>query len=164
MKAVGIIRLGDPDVVQVIDAADPSCGPSEVMIRPEATSYNHLDALLRQEDFGLDFPVVPGSDVVGHVISGSSELVGRRVLVNPAIPCGKCNRCESGNQCRYVQILGVHRSGGYGQFVSVPSSQCLEAPDSLSPEELGSFPLVACSGGAPARRQGRPLWKDCAAP
>jgi NADPH:quinone reductase-like Zn-dependent oxidoreductase len=33
------------------------------MIRPEATSYNHLDALLRQEDFGLDFPVVPGSDV-----------------------------------------------------------------------------------------------------
>lgn len=142
MKAVGIIGMGDPDVVQVIDAADPSCGPSEVMIRPEATSYNHLDALLRQEDFGLDFPVVPGSDVVGHVISGSSELVGRRVLVNPAIPCGKCDRCKSGNQCRHVQILGVHRSGGYGQFVIVPSSQCLEAPDSLSPEELGSFPLV----------------------
>jgi NADPH:quinone reductase-like Zn-dependent oxidoreductase len=49
VKAVGIIGMGDPDVVQVIDAADPSCGPSEVMIRPEATSYNHLDALLRQE-------------------------------------------------------------------------------------------------------------------
>ena len=92
VKAVGIIGMGDPDVVQVIDAADPSCGPSEVMIRPEATSYNHVDALLRQKDFGLDFPVVPGSDVVGHVISGSSELVGRRVLVNPAIPCGKCDR------------------------------------------------------------------------
>ena len=73
MKAVGIIRLGDPDVVQVIDAADPSCGPSEVMIRPEATSYNHLDALLRQEDFGLDFPVVPAATLSGMSLAKAAS-------------------------------------------------------------------------------------------
>jgi NADPH:quinone reductase-like Zn-dependent oxidoreductase len=141
MKAVAITRLGGPEVIESIDTGvQISADEGMVVIHTEATSYNNIDAILRTEDFGLQFPIIAGSDVVGRVQTG--PMAGKRVMVNPGVPCGSCDMCLSGNRCRYVKILGVHIPGGYAEFVKVPSAQCYEVPESHPIEELAAFPLA----------------------
>jgi len=134
-------RIGDPEVLQVSEVNMPdSSGGAMAVVRTEATSYNNVDAMLRREDFGLDFPVIPGSDLVGRAVSGAHE--GKRVIVNPGIPCGKCGRCVTRLSCPYVNILGVQCSGAYGEYVAVPEEQCFLLPDGVSVEAAAAFPLV----------------------
>jgi NADPH:quinone reductase-like Zn-dependent oxidoreductase len=141
MKAMVITALGGPEVVEEAQVPMPEADGVKIsLLHTEATAYNHIDAILRTEDFGLAFPVVPGSDVVGKVEVG--PLAGRRVVVNPGIPCGTCDGCAAGRACRYVNILGVSSWGGYGEYVAVPSGQCYVVPDHLSLEVLAAFPLT----------------------
>lgn len=142
MKAVAIGKLGGPEVLEVVELPEPTLSDGQVLIEVEATSYNHIDAILRTEDFGLDFPIVPGSDVVGRVIEGDANLRGRRVVVNPGLPCGTCDNCQRGLECRYVRILGVHQPGGYGQRLAISKEQCFPVSDELSLDVLASFPLA----------------------
>jgi len=142
VKAAAITGIGGPDVVSVVDVDDPIARPGELVVQVEATSYNHIDALLRTEDFGNPFPLVPGSDVVGRVVGGEDDATKGKVMVNPGIPCGACDMCSRQSTCRYVRILGVHRSGGYGEFVSVPAAQCFRLPDSVDVDKAAAFPLV----------------------
>lgn len=139
-RAMGITKLGGPEVLRdvAVDALEVTTGC--VRLHVDATAYNNIDALLRREDFGLDFPIFPGSDVVGRIADGNG--VGGRVIVNPGIPCGNCESCRSGHRCPYVHILGVHRSGGYRGEVVVPETQCYPLPDDLDTELAAAFPLA----------------------
>jgi NADPH:quinone reductase-like Zn-dependent oxidoreductase len=141
MKAMTISRLGGPEVLRIsLDIESPAPREGFSLIRTSATSYNNIDAILRTEDFGLRFPIVPGSDLVGEATSG--KLAGQRVIVNPAIPCGECGPCSEGKKCPFVRILGVHQSGAYGEFVLVPESQCFPLSDDISLASAAAFPLV----------------------
>jgi len=105
---------------------------------------NWLDVLLRTEDFGLAFPHIPGSDVAGIVEETRSPFLkpGDVVVVNPAIPCGSCDgEAANADACKFVRILGVHRPGGYGSFVSVPDDQLYHTPAGMSAAEAAAFPL-----------------------
>ncbi|MHB8974209.1 MAG: zinc-binding dehydrogenase [Pirellulaceae bacterium] len=144
MKAAYITHLGDLDALSVGDLQRPERAASETILRVEAVGLNWLDVLLRTEDFGLTFPHIPGSDVVGVVEETRSPLLtpGDVVVVNPAIPCGKCDgEATNADECRFVRILGVHGPGGYGSFISVPDSQIYQAPAGMSVTEAAAFPL-----------------------
>jgi len=55
---------------------------------------------------GITDPVVPGHEFAGVVLEG--PLAGRRVAVDPAIPCGSCEQCRAGhgNLCPLVRFAG----------------------------------------------------------
>jgi 2-desacetyl-2-hydroxyethyl bacteriochlorophyllide A dehydrogenase len=72
----------------------------------------------------------PGS-VRGHEFAGvviavgdpaDARWVGERVSVNPVVSCGTCWACLSSrdNLCPRLQLVGVHRPGGFAERVSVP--------------------------------------------
>src|SRR5215831_2761309 len=46
-------------------------------------------------DATLRKPVVPGHEMAGTVVSG--PLRGRRVAIDPAIPCDSCEVCRAGH-------------------------------------------------------------------
>jgi L-iditol 2-dehydrogenase len=46
-------------------------------------------------ELGLEFPVVPGHEFAAVALDG--PYAGRRVAVDPAIPCGRCEQCRAGN-------------------------------------------------------------------
>ncbi|MCL2655041.1 MAG: zinc-binding dehydrogenase [Coriobacteriia bacterium] len=138
--AQAITSLGGPDVISRIALDEPELDDGQVLIEVQATSYNNIDAILRKEDFGLPFPIVPGTDVVGRIVSGSQ--LGQRVIVNPSIPCGECNKCLSGGLCEYVHILGVNCPGGYGRFIKVPANQCYPLPENIPTEIAAAAPLT----------------------
>jgi NADPH2:quinone reductase len=144
MRAAYITRLGGLDALSVGDVNPPEIADDETLVRVRAVGLNWLDVLLRTEDFGLTFPHIPGSDVAGVVEETQSASLkrGDLVVVNPAIPCGKCVG-ETGrpDACKFVRILGVDRPGGYGSFVSVPTNQLYRAPLGMSMTEAAAFPL-----------------------
>jgi 2-desacetyl-2-hydroxyethyl bacteriochlorophyllide A dehydrogenase len=73
-------------------------------------------------------PLVLGHELVGQLSDG------RRVVANPLISCGCCDACVSGSQnlCVCWKLLGLGQTAGtFAEFVSVPSGQIYEIPESL---------------------------------
>ncbi|GEM48835.1 zinc-binding dehydrogenase [Deinococcus cellulosilyticus] len=151
MQAVALTRRGNIDALEPIrlPISEPQAG--EVLVRIRAVALNHLDVWVRK---GVASPKLPlphllGSDIAGEVaamgpgVEGLSE--GTKVMLNPGVSCGHCERCLSGhdNLCRHYQILGEHRWGGYAQYISIPRTNVLPMPEGLDFVEAASVPLSA---------------------
>ena len=52
----------------------------------------------------------------------NGPAIGTRVVVDPFIGCGHCYPCRIGkrNCCANLTIVGVHREGGFADFVTAP--------------------------------------------
>jgi L-iditol 2-dehydrogenase len=78
-------------------------------------------------------PVVPGHEFAGVALDGPHA--GRRVAVDPAIPCGRCEMCRAGhgNLCPDVRFAG-HSSldGGLQERLLWPDHLLHPLPDGLS--------------------------------
>jgi len=57
-----------------------------------------------------------------------------RVAIIPTVGCGTCQPCQAGNEvaCSQLRIMGLHRWGGYAEYVVVPARNCFAIPEQLS--------------------------------
>ena len=149
MKAVRFHRHGDPSVLRYEDAPEPELLPGEVLVRVRACALNHLDVWARRGLPGIDTPMphISGSDVAGDVV-GSAALdlmLGRRVMLQPGMSCGRCSACLSGrdNECARYEVLGYrNHPGGYAELVKVPVQNLVPIPDEISYVDAAAFPLT----------------------
>ncbi len=75
--------------------------------------------------------------VLGHELVGRRSD-GRRVVANPLVSCGRCTACMSGahNLCDSWKLLGLGTTPGtFAEYVTLPSGQVYEVPDSLTSEQ-----------------------------
>ena len=82
--------------------------------------------------------------ILGHEISGiidKGKFVGKKVILNPLITCGKCDYCTNGREhlCNKRIILGmnkpIERQGGFAEYVSIPDKNIYELPKTLEMKE-----------------------------
>jgi L-gulonate 5-dehydrogenase len=68
-----------------------------------------------------------------------------RVVVDPFIGCGHCYPCRVGkrNCCANLTIVGVHREGGFADFVTAPASNLNIVPATLTDFEAAFAEPVA---------------------
>jgi L-iditol 2-dehydrogenase len=81
----------------------------------------------------IDKPVVPGHEFAGVALEGPHT--GRRVAVDPAIPCEHCEQCRAGhgNLCPTVQFAGHGTlDGGLQEELLWPDRLLHPLPDGLS--------------------------------
>ena len=150
MRAAYFHEHGGPDVIETGELPEPSAGPGEAVVRVEAVALNHLDLWVRRGLPGLDveLPHVGGSDVAGFVESVGPGVEGwesgDRVVVNPALWCGRCEWCARGEHslCESFRILGEHVAGGAAEKVAVPARNLFPLPDDYPYEEAAAVPLV----------------------
>jgi NADPH:quinone reductase-like Zn-dependent oxidoreductase len=148
-EAMVMMSTGGPEVLErrTIELPDP--GPREVRLRVRAVALNHIDVWARRglPHFKYEFPHRLGADIAGEVEAlgpgATGAEVGDRVLVNPGVSCGACERCLSGEDvlCRRYKILGENTQGGYARHVVVPDANLLPMPARLSFEEAAAVPL-----------------------
>src|SRR5215211_8697991 len=148
MKAVRFHQHGPPDVLRYEEAPDPVPAPGEVLVRVRACALNHLDLWARRGLAGVKTPMphITGSDVAGEVVSANATEValGRRVMLQPGVSCGRCEACLSGkdNECASYEVLGyLHHDGGYAEYVKVPVQNLLSIPDEIDFVDAAAFPL-----------------------
>lgn len=150
MKAVVFEAFGGPEVLKYQEVPDPVAEAGEVVIQVKACSVNRtLDLEVRERGagFGVTLPHISGADPsglvtqVGRGVSGIT--VGDRVAAQPTLHCGSCRFCQRGeeNACLSLQVIGVHRPGGYAEFARIPASNVLPLPASLSFPEASALPL-----------------------
>ncbi|WP_214318328.1 zinc-dependent alcohol dehydrogenase [Nonomuraea sediminis] len=116
-----------PGVVELDDVADPVVGSDEVLLHVAAAG------ICGSELHGVKTPGfrVPPL-IMGHELAGTTDA-GDPVVVNPILSCGRCDLCLRGLRqiCRERQIIGVHRSGGFAERVSVPATAVRPLPSAL---------------------------------
>lgn len=150
MKAIVLDEHGGPEVLRAAELPDPVAGPDQVVIDVHACALNRLDIWVRGGLPGLrlEYPHRLGSDIAGVVRSvgpgGDDSLVGREVVVNPGLSCGRCERCLDGwdNLCDQYRILGENTQGGYAEQIAVPAANLVDKPARLSMVEAAAFPLT----------------------
>jgi L-gulonate 5-dehydrogenase len=97
----------------------------------------------------VSYPRIGCHEIAGVVEAygegASGPAAGSRVVVDPFIGCGKCYPCRIGkrNCCANLQIVGVHREGGFADFVSVPAGNIVPVPENLSDFEAAFAEPVA---------------------
>jgi alcohol dehydrogenase, propanol-preferring len=125
-------------------------GPGRVRIRVEACGVCHSDSGTVEGLFPIDWPRVPGHEVVGRIDSLGSGVqgwaVGQRVGVGfLGGSCGYCQFCREGDlvNCRNQEYTGIHHDGGYAEVMIAKASGLMSIPDSLS--SVDAAPLL-CAG------------------
>lgn len=120
----------------------PRAATGEAIVKVYAAALNHRDVWIQKGLYaGLKYPIVPGSDGAGVVISGSPEdWIGKEVIINPALHWGNSPTHQDQET---FQILGLPDDGTFAEYVKVPSSSLVEKPAHLSFEEAAAMPLAS---------------------
>ena len=147
MKAVRFHVHGGPDVLRYEEATDPEPVPGRAIIRVRACALNHLDLWQRRglPRVRIPLPHIPGSDVAGDVVDGGGAYAsGTRVLLQPGLSCGRCEKCLTGcdNECAAYDVLGYTTDGGYAEVISVPIDNVVPIPDHVDFVSAAAFPLT----------------------
>jgi NADPH:quinone reductase-like Zn-dependent oxidoreductase len=149
MTAVRLHAFGGPDVLAVEAVPAPRPAAGEVVVRVRAAGVNHLDLDLRAGTSRLPvaLPHVPGMEVAGEVVELGPGVegvtAGDRIAVLYQSRCGTCSFCVAGEDslCPDAQLLGIHRPGGYAEYVAAPAALAVRLPDSVSFEDAASVQL-----------------------
>ena len=150
MKALVFHEHGDLDQLAYVDVPEPVAGPHEALVQVKAVALNHLDLWVRKGIPGLRLalPHIGGADIAGIVAAVGEEVdgawVGRRVVINPALACGRCEFCVAGQQsiCVEFKILGEHTPGGMAEYTVAPAVNLYPIPDDYPLTQAAAAPLV----------------------
>jgi NADPH:quinone reductase-like Zn-dependent oxidoreductase len=89
MKAIVFEKHGGPEVLQYVNATEPTIKANEVLVEVRACALNHLDVWARRGLPGIDIPLphILGNDIAG-IVRETGDLVtwvsaGDEVMLQP---------------------------------------------------------------------------------
>lgn len=137
MKAIQIVKPGE---LRIIDMEKPHIDEkNNILVKMRAAGICGSDVgIYHGTNAAATYPRVIGHEMVGVVEEIGSNVkklkVGDRIIVNQVVSCGECYPCRHnrGNVCDHLEVRGVHRDGGYREYMAVPEDDCYILPDNLS--------------------------------
>lgn len=142
MKAIKVVKPFELEIVDI----------------PKPEIENDDDVIVKITSGGIcgsDIGIWNGSNslatyprVIGHEFGGIVESVGKnvtsvkpgdKVAVDPVISCGHCYACKIGrhNVCSTLEVMGVHREGGFAEYVKAPEKNIHLFHTDFDPSLLG---------------------------
>jgi putative PIG3 family NAD(P)H quinone oxidoreductase len=127
MKAIRIVRPGEPDVLELVEMEDPVPEAGQVRVDVYATALNRADLLQRRGAY----PAPPGvpADVPGLEFAGVVEGVGAGV-----------DESAVGSW-----VMGLVGGGGYAERLVTEASQVVPMPQGLQFVECAALPEAFCT-------------------
>jgi len=122
--------------VEVRKRPRPRSREGFALIRLLCGGICNTDLELRRGYYG--FRGTPGHEFVGEVVeSGNPKLIGRRVVAEINLACGRCGWCGRGlgRHCPRRTVLGIVRHpGAFAEFLTLPERNLHVLPASLATE------------------------------
>ena len=124
----------------------PERGSGDTLVRVSQAGVCSTDLELTRGYMG--FAGVPGHEFVGAVEeSPQPELVGKRVVGEINVVCGRCDLCLSGlgSHCRNRSVLGILKhDGAFADYLRLPAANLHVVPDAVDDDHaVFTEPLAA---------------------
>ena len=149
MKA---LQLWDIEDVRLVDLSIPRIRDDELLIKTGATTICTSDLNdVRENPFGIAFPVVMGHEGAGTIAALGRDVlgfeVGDRVATHPVHPCGHCAACRRGwrHLCTNLEHFAINRPGTFAEYYPVRADRARRLPDDV-PFTVGALaePVSVC--------------------
>jgi L-iditol 2-dehydrogenase len=137
VKAALLYTLGD---LRIEEVPRPEPGPGDVLVQVELALTDGTDL----KTFRRGHPLLARESPApfGHEFCGIVD--GRRVVAANSAPCGACDGCARGEQCRELVFL----AGAYADWILVPERIAAvnlhEVPPGVAPEVAAMVEPLAC--------------------
>jgi NADPH2:quinone reductase len=122
--------LTDAHTVEIFDRERPEPAPDELLVAINACGVCTTDLHMYSGNLTVDYPMVPGHESAGEVVSVGENVddyeEGDRVAINPSVPCNECRACKSGreNLCHDLTSIGGAAKniidGAFAEYAAVP--------------------------------------------
>src|SRR5207253_2306403 len=144
LQAVKAARLHAPGDLRIEEVPKPEPGAGDVLVQIEVALTDGTDLKTFRRGHPLLLKQAPAP--FGHEFCGLVQ--GRRMVAANSAPCGACDGCARGEQCRELVFL----AGAYADWLLVPeriaSVNLHEVPAGLAPEVAAMVgPLECCLRG-----------------
>lgn len=130
MRAMLLSKPGPAEShpLRLEDVPTPSPAAGELLVRVDYCGVCRTDLHIVEGDLPpLRERIIPGHEVVGHVVELGRDATGAAVGDLVGIPwlhrtCGECEYCRSGreNLCERKSFTGYSVDGGYAEFAVAP--------------------------------------------
>ncbi|MGR6919296.1 zinc-dependent alcohol dehydrogenase [[Actinomadura] parvosata] len=167
MRAAVVTAFDNPVELQEVPVPEP--GPSQVLVRIEASGLCHTDIHAAHGDWPVKpaLPFTPGHEGVGVIEEVGSAVTGRAVGERVAIPwlgyaCGTCEYCVSGREtlCESQLNSGYAINGGHAEYAVAHAAYVVPVPDGVASAEAApltcagvtTYKAVKVSGLRPSER------------
>lgn len=141
MKAILIERPFELSITEI---------PKPVIEKPDEVLIRVISGGICGSDIGIytgtnslaTYPRIIGHEFGGRVEQVGSGVTGLKagdvVAVDPVRSCGSCYACrhDRHNVCRSVEVVGVHRNGGFAEYVTAPANACHRIDTDRIPADL----------------------------
>ncbi|MFT4173843.1 MAG: Zn-dependent oxidoreductase [Rhodocyclaceae bacterium] len=132
------ISVAQPGSIEIVERPlpQPAAGEVRIRVRYAGICGSDLHIYHGHNPFAV-YPRVVGHEFVGHIDAVGDGVdparIGQYVTVDPVISCGQCDAClhQRPNVCGQLQVLGVHRDGGFSQFATAPASNAWVLPQGV---------------------------------
>ena len=142
MKSVVIERPGDLRL-QMRPLPQPAAGEVRVKVISASICGSDVHIWHGHNPFAR-YPRVIGHEFFGLIDATGDGVdaarIGERVAVDPVVSCGHCYPCSIGrpNVCKELQVIGVHRDGGFSEYALAPAANAYRLPAAI-PDALASL-------------------------
>jgi L-iditol 2-dehydrogenase len=149
MKAAVFYGAGD---IRIEDRPRPAVANDEALIAVRACGICGTDSHLWQGFFPIDeVPRVLGHEFAGEIVDVGTGVrgfrPGDRVVADINIGCGQCFYCQRDQKllCPNLQQLGIHRDGGFAEYVVAPVAALRALPAGISFADAALVEPVVCA-------------------
>ena len=139
MRAMVVPRWGEAS--QLEERPDPRPRPGEAVMQVRAAGVGLTLLNMRTGRSGGTAPRIMGHELGGIIVSvgeGVTDVkAGDRCTVYFYLTCGHCRWCRGGRETlceNHGGYVGVHRDGGFADYVCLPAQNFLPIPDGLDYE------------------------------
>jgi NADPH:quinone reductase len=138
MRAWQVTALGEPAEVMRLttDAADPTPGPGQVLVKTRAVALNFPDVLMCRGLYQVrpPLPFTPGVELCGTVVAVGPDVTA------PAIG---------------DRVLGTPAGGGLAEYAVMAATDALPAPAALDDAQAAAFHIAYQTGWFGLHRRAR---------
>lgn len=118
--AIVAAAAGGPEVLELVETDVPEPGPGQLLVKVTAAGVNFIETYQRSGVYPVNFPLTPGSESAGEVVS-----------VGPAV-----TDFSIGDR-----VATAEGAASYAEYTIVDADKALPVPDGVSDQVAAALPL-----------------------
>jgi L-iditol 2-dehydrogenase len=146
MQSLRLIQTHD---LRMTHGPEPTPARGEVLVKVTAAGVCGTDRHLYHGEFPCTPPVTLGHEFSGIIALSDDPTLptGTHIACDPNIACHTCTPCLRGrpNLCTRLSAIGVHRDGGFADYVAMPAHRAFALPTGLDPIHAALAEPLSCT-------------------